>query len=126
MDWKSHKRQCTGHVEAAKLTTEELAQLELLMSLRTEGTMELPHLNHPGKLPEAQRKAGLEEMLQCGQEAATARNALVTKLAKQDKKDKMEKAEPESGPAEVPVTPEQKLQLEGARSDIFQYFGVLK
>lgn len=125
MDWKSHKRQCTGRVEAAKLTTEQLAQLELIMSLRTEGTMELLHLNHPGKLPEAQTKAGLGDMLQCGQEAATARNALVTKLARQDKVEKAESG-PESEPEEVLVTSEQKLQLEGARSDIFQYFGVLK
>ena len=126
MGWKSHKQQCTGRFEAAQLTTKELAQLDLLMNLKSGGTMELPHLNHAGKLPEAQTKAGLEEMLQSGREAASARHALVNKLGKQEKKDKKNKAHAVSEPAEIPVTPEQKLELEGVRADIFQYFGVLK
>lgn len=59
LDWKSHKQQCTGRVEAAKLTSDQLAQLDMLLSLQTGETMEIPQYNHPGKLPPAELEAGI-------------------------------------------------------------------
>ena len=120
--WKLHKQQCTGRVEAAKLTAEQLRQLDTLLRLRTGGTMELPQCNHPGKLPPAHTQAGIGDMLECGQETAIARIAKSAKLAKKEMK---KTADLRSIPAALAVTPEQQLQLEGVRSDIFKYFGLL-
>ncbi|MCJ1368721.1 hypothetical protein MMC16_007866 [Acarospora aff. strigata] len=121
INWKWHKQQCTGRVEAAKLTAEQLEQLDTILLLGSGGTMELPQDYHPGKLPVEQAEAGLGEMLECGQDAAIARNAKNAKLTRQKQK-KFAKL----GPAAVPiaVTPQQKIELEGACSDIFKYFGM--
>lgn len=66
-------------------------------------------------------------MLECRQEAAASRNALDTRLGKQEKKDKNYKAHAvsELAAAEAPLTPKQKLELQGVHADIFQYFGVV-
>jgi len=88
MDWKSHKQQCKGRVEAAKLTTEQLDQLDLLVTLNTGGTREFPDANHHGKFPEDNTHAGWEGMLQLGQEAARARSVRHAELAKLARKEK--------------------------------------
>lgn len=121
MDWQFHKQQCKGRVEAAKLTNEQLDQLDLLVNLKTGGTREFPDANHHGKFPEDNTYAGWEGMLQCGQEAAIARHARHAELAKLARKEKKKK---ELGPMQLAVTPQQMHALEGARSDIFQYFGL--
>ena len=82
-------------------------------------------MNHAGKHPEAQTKAGLNKTLQHGQEAAAAPYPLVTKWGKQEKKVEEEKAQAVLQPAEVPFNPEQKLVLERLSADTFQCFGVL-
>ncbi len=119
INWKFHKQQCKGRVEAAKLTTEQLDQLDLLVSLKTGGTMEFPDYNHHGKFPAD--KTPPDSELECGQEAALIRSARQAKMAKLARKEKKER---EKGkPAEHIITPQQMLVLEGVRTDIFEYFG---
>ena len=84
--------------------------------------MELPEHNHPGKLPQAQVEAGIGDLLDCGTDTAIARIAKNAKLAKKEKK---AKAELMAAPVPLTVTHQQKLELEGVRSDIFKYFGLL-
>lgn len=74
-DWKQHKRSCTGRVEAAKLTLHKLEQLDLLASLRTHGTKELSHKDHPGAFPGEQEAQGEgTDLIGYGPEAAAKRN----------------------------------------------------
>ena len=84
--------------------------------------MELPNCNHPGKLPEEQVEAGIGDLLECGQETAIAR---IAKNAKMARKEIKEHAEIASTPMPLAVTPQQKAELESARSDIFKYFGLV-
>ena len=121
IDWKSHKQQCTGRVEAAKLTAKQLAQLDTIMNIRTGGTMELPQYNHPGKLPQVDAEAGIGDMLKEGQDVAIARIAKHAELAKQRKK---EEAQLGLAPTPLAVTPQQMSELRDARTDIFGYFGM--
>lgn len=121
MNWRWRKGQCKGRTEAAKLTPEQLKQLDTILSLGTGGTMELPQENHEGKLPP---KSTFGDMLDLGQEAAVARNAKHVKLAKEDKLLKKQEKQQPSHTVQIPVTPEQKLELEGACTDIFKYFGM--
>ncbi|KAL3147811.1 hypothetical protein ABBQ32_002539 [Trebouxia sp. C0010 RCD-2024] len=117
--WKSHKQQCKGRVEAAKLTPEQLDQLDLLVSLNTGGTMELPDAHHPGKFPTGRNHHDWEGMLQCGQEAAMVRSAKEAEMAKVARKEKKGMKQPEP----LLVNKQQRLALEGTRTDIFKYFG---
>lgn len=115
LDWKRHKGQCKGRVEAAKLTVDQLAQLDTLVRLGTGGTTELLHFNHRGKLP-AKAEALLGTTLQCGQEAAVARYAKTASLSKEEAA--------KLWPLHIPPTPEQKHDLEGARLDVLKLFGL--
>ena len=86
------------------------------MSLKTGGTMEF----RTWIILESFRKH--KPRLARGQEAAVARNVLNAKIAKLAKKERKERKDT-LGPAEhIAVTPQQELQLEGVRSDIFAYF----
>lgn len=80
MNWKGHKLQCTGRVEAAKLTEQQLAQLDEIVRLGTDGTMQVPHMNHADKLPPAQLQNFTEWSLESTQEAAAARNKVHRKM----------------------------------------------
>ena len=110
-----HKQQCTGRVEAAKLTTEQLDQLDLLVSLETGGTMEFPDADHDEKFLDVENQLHLEKHQQGAQETAVVRTAKQAKSAKKAKK--------ELPSVHLAVSHQQKLALEGARSDIFGYFG---
>ncbi|DBA95706.1 TPA: hypothetical protein ACH3X3_013542 [Trebouxia sp. C0006] len=62
-DWKRHKPNCDGRVEAMKLSSEELALLDQYASDFTQGTGELKHWNHDGGFPEVQQEMGLGSQL---------------------------------------------------------------
>lgn len=91
----------------------------MLMSLKTGGTMEFrtwiilesfrrhkPRLAR-GKCYSAGKKLLLPEMFS------------MLRLAKKERKERKETLGP---PEHIAVTPQQELQLEGVRSDIFAYF----
>ena len=85
INWKWHKEQCKGRVEAAKLTADQLAQLDTVVKIGTSGTMEMAQHDHPGKLSPTRVKTGLGTMLESGQEAAVARDAKHVMLHEQEK-----------------------------------------
>ena len=118
MNWRGHKLQCTGRVEAAKLTDHQLAQLDEIVHLGTDGTMEAPQMNHADKLPPEQMQNFLEWSLESSQEAAAAREKVHRKMVKE------RKALGPLGFINIPVPPDQKIELHGARTDVLLCFGV--
>ena len=63
-DWKRHKPNCDGRVEAMKLSSEELAQLDQYAYDITQGTGELKRWDHSGAFPEVQQEMGLGTQLE--------------------------------------------------------------
>lgn len=116
-NWKHHKQFCTRRVEAAKLTPRELKQLDLLVSIRTHGTMELPHRDHPGTFPEAVEQRGRGcSLLGYGKEAAAARNKAWRKERR--KQERARSQEEPSQRSSFELTPSQEAELEGVRVDL--------
>ena len=62
-DWRRQNLHCDGRVEAMKLSSEELAQLDQYAYDITQGTGELKHWNHFGAFPEVQQDLGLGTQL---------------------------------------------------------------
>ena len=63
-DWRRHKPNCNGHVEAMKLSSEELALLDQYTDEFTQGTGELKCWSHAGTLvPEVQQAMNLGRQL---------------------------------------------------------------
>ena len=62
-DWRTHKPHCDGRLEAMKLSSDELAQLDQYANDFTQGTGELKHWNHSGAFPEVQQQMGLGTQL---------------------------------------------------------------
>ena len=81
--WKIHKQGCAARVEAAKLTPDELVQIDKFAHIYTKGTLELPHLNHPGLIPEGMdRESVPTSLLGVSTELAELRNRETRKLAR--------------------------------------------
>ena len=63
-DWRRHKPNCNGRVEAMKLSSEELALLDQYTNDFTQGTGELKCWSHAGTLvPEVQQAMILDRQL---------------------------------------------------------------
>ena len=118
LNWRSHKQQCKGRVEAAKLTADQLAQLDKMASLTTNGTLELSHLDHPGRLPKNSFQHMFGGNFESGQEAAASRKKEEREHAK------ITKAAGFTGAVQLPLTTEQQLEVTGLRTDILSYFGM--
>ena len=124
--WKVHKPGCAARIEAAKLTPNELVQIDKYAHIMTEGTLELPFLDHPGSFPlgndEEKRRA--TSLLGVSTELAELRNNENRKIARNKRlKQEADREVQESVMDERQILHMDAMrQLPGLRLDIVSLF----
>ena len=118
--WRSHKRRCSGRIEAAKLSPLELETIDDHANEITHGTRELTKLNHAGAFPARQEMLGLGTDLRgFGVDKAKERQRAMRKAA--PKLNAKYAKEAQSSSTESFVPPQEAKELPSCFS-VFEYF----
>ena len=116
-EWSKHKKACTGRVEAAKLTPDELAHIDAYVKAYTKGTMELFHLNHTGSFPEAQEQRGQgSAVLGIGKDRAEVRKQSWRRAQKNQAQNQVQQSD------RPDLSHLQLSDWDGLRTDVIDYF----